>query len=224
MSAVDYGAGIIGWPLFLLGLVLIAGGVFGLAWIFRYELGYDEPEIPPVVQPDADRTAIVSAVMPEPNYHRSDDDTHVIPGIPGALPPRTGGTYTGPPFVLDESGPAALVIPPKTTPVDHLARRPYVALQGETIPGLRVIPSAELWPAAGPVCPTCGGPFGNCQCYSQKSAPEETQVVDLCPLTTQDIVVPSEGEAPFHDAMARESNQSTRDLSGSLARAKERAA
>lgn len=219
MSAVDYAAGTIGWPLFLLGLVLIAGGVFGLAWIFRYELGYDEPEIPPVVDPD--RTAIISAVRPEPNYHR--DDTHVIPGIPGALPPRTGGTYTGPPLVLDESGCA--LVPPR--PFDHLARRPYVALQGETIPGLRVIPSAELWPAAGPVCPTCGGPFGACACYSQKSAPmdsEETQVVDLCPLTTQDIVVPSEGEAPFHDAMARESNQSTRDLSGSLARAKECAA
>jgi hypothetical protein len=25
---------------------------------------------------------------------------------------------------------------------------------------------------AGPVCPTCGGPFGNCQCYSQKGSTE----------------------------------------------------
>lgn len=34
---------------------------------------------------------------------------------------------------------------------------------------------------AGLVCPTCGGPFGNCSCYSQKGSTEETVVLPVIP-------------------------------------------
>lgn len=41
------------------------------------------------------------------------------------------------------------------------------------------IPGAT--PQAGPVCPVCGGPFGNCECYSQKSSTEETVALPVVP-------------------------------------------
>jgi hypothetical protein len=196
VSTVDYAAGLIGWPLFLLGLLLIAGGVFGLAWIFRYELGYDEPEIPPVIQPDPDRTAIISAVRPAPNYHR-DDDTQVIPGIPGALPP--GRVFNVPAGTVDRF----------IASLDQAAVATDAVTQA--IPGLRVIPSAALWPE------------------EPKSAPkesDETQVVDLCPLTTQDIEVPPAVPTPFFDAAVeyRSSRHETQDLTVRLDQIKERVA
>lgn len=205
MSTVDYAAGLIGWPLFLLGLALIAGGVFGLAWIFRDQLGYDEPEIPPVIEPDPDRTVILSAVRPAPNYHR--DDTQVIPGIPGALPPRHAPTIA----TLSAASPDQWVAQEDwINAIDSAADATEAVTQA--IPGLRVIPSAALWPE------------------EQKSAPEETdatQVVDLCPLTTQDIEVPA-FEPPIAAATAefRSRRSETQDLTVRLAeiRAKESAA
>jgi hypothetical protein len=246
VSTVDYAAGLIGWPLFLLGLALIAGGVFGLAWIFRDQLGYDEPEIPPVVEPDPDRTVILSAVMPAPNYHRDDDDTQVIrPHIPGATPEER--TEVEPaelaPF-LEAVDEMTVVLADATGVPRELLARPGVSAWEtfEQIPGLRVIEHGEE-PVTdelltrvrdglrGPVCPTCGGPFGNCSCYGQKSAPKEsdaTQVVDLCPLTTHEFEVPvATGEPPlFAETFERHPSAElgTQELSGSLARAKECAA
>lgn len=76
MSAVDYSTAVIGWPLFLAGLALIGVGAFALAWMFRHRFGWDEPEIPAVVQPQ--NTAIRRAVRPKSNYSRADADTHIL--------------------------------------------------------------------------------------------------------------------------------------------------
>lgn len=210
MSALQPTDYALGMPLVALGMILIVGGIVGLAWIFRYELGYDEPEIPPVVDPD--RTAIISAVRPEPNYHRSDDDTHVFARIPGATP----------------------------TPAADISDEQLAAV----VDGLRHLPSGpelvrfldaldadvRVLDAAGPVCPTCGGPFGACACYGQKSAPMdsgETQVVDLCPLTTQDLPKIPDVEPPlFAETFTRHprAELGTQELSGSVARAKGSAA
>ncbi len=143
--------------------------------------------------------------------HRADEETVVVPGIPGALPPRhapTIATLTGADpdqWVAQQDWIAA---------IDTAADATDAVTQA--IEGLRVIPSAELWPAAGPTCVTCGGPFGACACYGQKSAPEETQVVDLCPLTTQDIEIPTFGETPEHRAIA--DREPTQELSRKVAK------
>ncbi len=102
----------------------------------------------------------------------------------------------------------------------HLADVDAVAAETtHAIEGLRVIPSPDL----GPVCPICGAPVHAVCPSAPKSAPtEETQVVDLCPLTTQDIEIPTFGETPEHRAIA--DREPTQELSGSLARAKERVA
>jgi hypothetical protein len=196
VSTVDYAAGLIGWPLFLLGLALIAGGVFGLAWIFRDQLGYDEPEIPPVIEPDPDRTVILSAVRPAPNYHR--DDTQVIPGIPGALPPRHAPTIA----TLSAASPDQWVAQEDwINAIDSAADATEAVTQA--IPGLRVIPSAALWPE------------------EPKSAPtdEPTQVVDLCPLTTREL--PKLDEAtPAFDTTVRRAD--TQELSAAMAKILER--
>lgn len=49
--------------------------------------------------------------------------------------------------------------------------------------------------AAGPVCPACGGPFGNCECYSQKSSTEETVVLP--------VILPVADLAPQYAALGR---------------------
>lgn len=199
MQPTDYGLGqILTSPLVLAGLALILGGSGVLVWMFRGQLGYYEPEIPPVVQPPIEDTFILPAQPVEPNYHRPDSDTGVVARIPGATP------------------------------------------------------------QAGPVCPVCGGPFGNCECYSQKSSTEETVVLPVvppvaelapqfaalgrffaavdearadtdqamrrlaadarpdCPLTTHELVIPTEGETPVHRAIA--DREPTQELSKTVAK------
>lgn len=190
---------LIGW----LGLQSFVGG-FALLVFHRAEVTMGPDPVVPAV--DAEPTVAI-ALPPKAHAARDDADTHVLPAIQGALPPRTGGTLTNPIFVLDD-GPPALVLPPRneerteTVSVEHLTR-PYVALQGETIPGLRVIPSVgELWPE------------------EQKSAPTEvTQVVDLCPLTTHELEVPQIEATPlFRETFGRHPSAElhTTDLTVSL--------
>lgn len=197
MQPTDYA---LGMPLVALGMILIVGGIVGLAWIFRYELGYDEPDVPPVVEPDPDRTAIISAVMPEPNYHR--DDTHVFARIPGATPDAA----VAPQFAALSRYLEAVDQNAETT----AALTPIVGLREERI---EEVPDEVLQRVRDGLAP--------------KSAPEETQVVDLCPLTTQDIEVPFAEPAPVFQATFGEHPRAelgTQELSGSLARAKEQAA
>jgi hypothetical protein len=193
---------------------MVLGGLIAIAYLIAtwggVTLGPDSV-IPPVVEP----AAVPAARPPKSHAAREDDDTHVIPGIPGALPPETVAVQR---FVeaVDE---ATVVLAEAVQPPLQMLVTAWETF--EQIEGLRIIPSS------GPVCPTCGGPFGNCQCYS-KSAPMdsgETQVVDLCPLTTQDIEIDS--SAPhFAETFTRHprAELGTQELSGSLARAKESAA
>lgn len=90
----------------------------------------------------------------------------------------------------------------------HLADVDAVAAETtHAIEGLRVIPSPKFATEPTP---------------SPVRAQEETQEIDLCPLTTQDIEIPTFGETPEHRAIA--DREPTQELSGSLARAKERVA
>lgn len=118
---------------------------------------------------------------------REDADTHVVTVLAAPVEHRQEPAYVQPELV-----------------------RPYVGtLREEVIEGLRVIPSpGEVWAqldAAGPVCPTCGGPFGNCSCYG-KSAPRR----DECPLTTDEIRIPAVGETPAFAATVERAE--TQDL------------
>lgn len=107
---------------------------------------------------------------------------------------------------------------PVLTPQLAAVARYLDAETTHAIEGLRVIPSPDL----GPVCPTCGGPWHALCPSAPKSGPEETQVVDLCPLTTQDIQIPDDEPTPQYAATP--AGDATQDLAGSLARAKERVA
>lgn len=198
------------WP--ALPMFLFAGCCFVLAggiWLFfirRHEQVM--PQIPPVDEPAT--VAITTEVKPEANYRRADDDTRVItPGIPGATPPLTPQLAAVARY-LDDVDAVAMAA---TVVHDELVLAP--------IEGLRHIPSPDL----GPVCPFCGAPFHAVCPSAPKNAPEQTQVVDLCPLTTQDIEIDS--SAPhFAETFTRHprAELGTQELSGSLARAKESAA
>lgn len=232
VQPVDYALGLLfaawldlaGWGLVIYGCAMFLGGLYAIGWLIvnwgGVTLGPD-PVIPHVEQPTD--TAIHPAVQAEPNYHRSDADTHVLPMIPGATPPKVPDE---PPVAKVADEPLVADLSPQLAAVarylgDADAVLDALAEPAQVIEGLRVIPSPDL----GPVCPFCGGPWhANCPSAPKSAPTEETQVVDLCPLTTQDIEIPREGEAPFHDAMAAASNQSTQELSAAVRRAKERAA
>lgn len=200
------------WPalpwLFAAGGCFILAGAIWWAAIARHNATLDataddrdivlgEYAVRPYIPP----APIVPAQTVEPNYHRPDADTHVIPGIPGATPPlspqlRAVARY------LD--GRAA----------DETVEIVTAWEAAEPVEGLRVIPST------GPVCPICGAPF-HAVCPSAPKSSEQTQVVDLCPLTTQDIEVPTYGHTPVHRAIA--DREPTREMSGTVARALEAA-
>ena len=68
------------------------------------------------------------------------------------------------------------------------------------------------------VCNVCGGPFGACTCHI-KNAPK-----DECPLTTDEIRIPTAGEAPFHAQLVDETNRraETQDLTVRLDQIRDR--
>lgn len=181
-----------GWGVVIYGAGMVVGGLVAIVYLIvtwgGVTLGPD-PVIPPVVQPQAFRPP-----SPKPRARREEADTHVIARIPGATPDQ---------WVAQQRWIEA---------VDDATRE-----LGEftRVEGLRVIPHAEERieevpdevlqrvrdGLRGPVCPTCGGPFGNCQCYSQKFATEPTPspVREPDPLdVTQDIVVPFAEPAPAY--------------------------
>jgi hypothetical protein len=193
-----------GWGLVAYGVALVVGGLAAIVYMIAtwggVTLGPD-PVMPAVEQP-----TVPIPRPPKAHLRIEDAETRAIPGIPGATPPVVEEFIAA----VDE---ATRALAEAAQPPAQMLATAWETF--EQIPGLRVIPSA------GPVCPTCGGPFGNCQCYSQKSAPkeEQTQVVDLCPLTTQDIVIPDEAEAPVAEQVAEHRNRhrETQELSGHMA-------
>ncbi len=212
------------WPalpaFFLAGVCFVIAGVIWLVAIRRHELAMGpDPEIPPV--PAAPPATIPSAPAP-PNYvRREDQDTHVVARIPGATPvlsPQLAAVAR----YLDDVDAAT-----EATAAVHRELGVTAWETFEQIEGLRVIPSS------GPRCPTCGGPFGNCACY-QKSAPmfateptpspvrepEETQEIDLCPLTTQDIRIPDDEPTPQYAATP--AGDATQELSARMAKIRDK--
>lgn len=172
---------------FLAGLCFLLAGLVGVMVFRRREVTIGpDPVIPPVRQPGPFR--VPSPPAPA-NYHRPDADTHVIPGIPGATPPLS----------------------PQLRAV---ARYLDAQAADDTVPLTPIAGLREERIEAGPVCATCGGPFGACTCNIRAS--EQTQVVDLCPLTTQDLVIPTYGDTPVHREIA--DREPTQELSGPVAK------
>lgn len=179
------------WPalpmFFFAGLCFVLAGTIWLVAIRRHEVALGpDPVIPPVHQPGPFR--VPSPPAPA-NYHRPDADTHVIPGIPGATRPLS----------------------PQLRAV---ARYLDAQAADDTVPLTPIAGLREERIEAGPVCATCGGPFGACTCNIRAS--EQTQVVDLCPLTTQDLVIPTYGDTPVHREIA--DREPTQELSKTVAK------
>lgn len=187
-------------------MLMFAGACFVLAgaiwWIAirRLEMTMGDPVIPVVVEP-AD-TAIHSPIQPQPNYHRS-GEYPVVPRIPGAAPNLLPGLAAVARYL------------------DTLDRQP------QPIPGLREerieqVPDEVIERVrAGLAGPTPSAPKTLSAALAQRYLPEHqpTQEIDLCPLTTQDIVIPAEGEAPFAEAVAEHRNRQreTQELSAHIA-------
>jgi len=212
-------------------LVMLAGACFALAGLIgvivfrRKDLTLGEHltvrfETPPPVYPPR---------APKAHLAREDPDTGVVPRIPGAtreLSPQLAAVarYLD---AVDAEETAAL------TPIEGLREERIDEVPAEVLQRVRD-GLADL----GPVCPICGAPF-HAVCPSAPKAetlsavfakqylPEHqpTQEIDLCPLTTQDIVI--DAAAPhFAETFTRHprAELGTQELSGSLARAKESAA
>lgn len=189
--------------LFLLMLAGFCFALAGLIWVFivrRREVVLGEPDVPTVVEP-AD-TTIHSPIQPQPNYHRS-GEYPVVPRIPGAAPNLLPGLAAVARYL------------------DTLDRQP------QPIPGLREerieqVPDEVIERVrAGLAGPTPSAPKTLSAALAQRYLPEHqpTQEIDLCPLTTQDIVIPAEGEAPFAEAVAEHRNRQreTQELSAHIA-------
>lgn len=185
------------WP--ALPYLFAAGGCFVLAGGLWLFLARDDQAMPHIPPVDEQATFVIPSPGPPANYHRP-----AAARIPGATPVLT---------------PQLAAVARHLADVDAAATETTHAIEG-----LRVIPSPDL----GPVCPFCGGPWHAVCPSAPRSAPtEETQVVDLCPLTTQDIVVPFAEPAPAFQATFDHHPRAelgTQELSGSLKRAKEAAA
>lgn len=188
-----------------------AGGVFiligGLGiWLYRRDVA-------PTPLPHKLAAPPVVRFAPPPRHARPDEDTHVIPSIPGAMRPQVVQEVQE----VQEQHQAGPVLSPQLRAVarmlDAVDRSADETVVLTPIAGLR-----EERIEAGPGCPTCGGPFGACTCYGQKSAPtsEATQVVDLCPLTTQDIEVRTDETMPIHADIA--DREPTQELSKTVAK------
>jgi hypothetical protein len=182
-----------GWGFIIYGFGMVLGGVIAIVWLIvtwgGVTLGPD-PVLPPVVEP-------VTAPIPRPpksHAAREDDDTHVIPMIPGATPPRED--------IADEQLVAGL---------RQLPCGPELARFLDDVDA-----DIRATIAVGPICGTCGRPAGKCQC----APTEETQVVDLCPLTTQDIVVPFAEPTPEFDTTVQRAD--TQELSAHMEKIRRR--
>lgn len=122
---------------------------------------------------------------------RIDADTAVIPRIPGAsLEESALGRI--PPYMLADPPPDddyvcdEIIIGPKLREVTG----PTVAELDALAARLRAAPDL------GPVCPFCGGPW-HAQC---PSAPKRA---DDCPLTTDEIRIPTDETVPLYAATVR---------------------
>lgn len=181
----------------LAGLCFLLAGLIGVIVFRRRDLTVDDRDLvigEYVVKPYIPEASIVPAMPVAPNYHRPDADTHVIPGIPGATPPLS---------------PQLAAVARYLDDVDQAADETVeIVTAFDQIEGLRVIPSA------GPVCPVCGGPW-HAVCPSAPKAADE-QLVDDCPLTTQDLVIPTYGDTPVHREIA--DREPTQELSGRVAK------
>lgn len=155
---------------------------------------------------------------PKSHAAREDADTEVIPRIPGATPEpdlvdrmiALAVQAQAQPVCPFCGGPWHALCPsaPKERTEEEVAESapigripPYIAG-----PILRVIPSAELWPEE-----------------PKPPVDEPTQVVDLCPLTTQDLEIPT-WEPPIAREVAafRASRSETQDLTVRLDQIKDR--
>lgn len=179
-----YGLGqILTSPLVLAGLVLIVGGAAALVWMFRGQLGYYEPEIPPVVQPPVEQTYIHPAQPVAPNYHRS-GEYPLVPHIPGATPEAR-------PPVVEERSDETVEIPfatePAPSPIKPLAQE-FVALSRffSAVDEARADTDQAMRRLAAHARPDC-------------------------PLTTHELVIPTAGETPVHRAIA--DREPTQELS-----------
>jgi hypothetical protein len=192
-------------------LLMLAGACFVLAgmlciFVVRHrDVVLGDDEVPTYVPP---------ATVPIPlrsRHRREDADTHVIPSIPGAAPPEVTKVLAE---FLDDVEEATTVL----RVIEHEEEAVTAELLQRVRDGLK-----------GPVCPTCGGPFGNCTCYGQSKSGSEkgseaTQVIDLCPLTTLAFEIPAAEPTPVFGALFQahpHAELTTQNLTAALERAKE---
>jgi hypothetical protein len=171
------------------GMSLVVGALFALAYLVATWPGLG----PEAGEPED--TPLHPAQDVQPNYARDDSDTHVIPHIPGATPADTMAAAALERFLnaVDAAAEEAAVVCDETglTPIDGLREERIEDVPTEAIERVRT----GLAPA------------------------EETQPVDLCPLTTQDIAVPADVSLPLaaEAAAHRNRRQETQDLTVNLA-------
>lgn len=185
------------WPalplFFFAGACFVVAGTIWWVAIRRHNALVDTPTIPVVVHRD-----YPLAVDTHPRHLRDDNDTCVIGRVPPYLPALADPPPDDDDYVHDE-----IIIGPK--------------LRQETGPSVedldRLAARLRTTPDLGPVCPFCGGPW-HAQCPSApKSAPE-------CPLTTDEIRIPTTGDTPEFEAQRR---GDTCELSAKLAKARDAA-
>lgn len=171
------------WPalplLFLAGCCFVIAGAIWWVAIYRHNLTLGpDPVLPPVVHVEHPL-----GVELEPRHLRADADTAVVARIPGA-------TREAP-----RSGPVGNAIAERIPPYADLTRWPQfsdptVALR--TVPGPCPV-EVEKLAARGPVCPTCGGPFGACACVGKDDCPLTTDTIDIDRVSTPPLYVEAGG-------------------------------
>lgn len=168
--------------LMLAGACFVLAGMLGIFIWRRRDVVLGEPDAPTWTEPT------VATPLPPKAHYRRDDDTQVIPGIPGALPPETVAVER----FIDAVDEATVAIAAMTgVPTEMLAPPGVSAWEAfEQIEGLRVIPSTvhtEPIPVAPP---------------------------DDCALTTDELEIPTEGVAPIAAEVSafRNRRQETQDL------------
>jgi hypothetical protein len=187
-------------------LLMLAGACFVLAgmlciFVVRHrDVVLGDDEVPTYVPP------VPTKILLPAHSHAAREDAEVIPSIPGATRELTD-------FLADvEDVTAALRV------IEHEEEAVTAELIQRVRDGLK-----------GPVCPTCGGPFGNCACYGQiksgsEKGSEATQVIDLCPLTTLAFEIPAAEPTPVFGALFKaypHAELTTQNLTAALERAKE---
>lgn len=140
------------------------------------------------------------------------------PQIPAVVEPAAVVLPRPPKAHAAPDAPTARI--PGSTPVPHAVPQPV-----DPLVGLRELPSGpELRRFLDSVDAAIRAADEVTEKISSDEGSVETQVVDLCPLTTQDIQVPEGVRVPAWENTVRLSNQSTQELSAAVERAKERAA